>query len=652
MINKDTIQNIIETARIEEVVGDFVVLKKRGVNMIGLCPFHNEKTPSFTVSPAKGIYKCFGCGKAGNSINFIMEHEHYTYPESLRYLAGKYHIEIEEEVQTVEQIESLNEKESLYNISAFAQKYFSENLFNTEEGKAIGYSYFKERDFTEETIKKFQLGYCIEKWDDFTSHALKNGYKHQHLTMTGLTIQKEEQYYDRFRGRVMFPIHNLSGRVIGFGGRILGSDKSKAKYVNSPESDIYHKSNVLYGLHFAKNAIINFNNCYLVEGYTDVISLYQAGIQNVVASSGTSLTTEQIRLIKRFTPNITILYDGDAAGIKASFRGIDMILEEGLNVKIVLFTDGDDPDSFARKNRPDDIQKYIVSKAVDFINFKTNLLLLEASSDPIKKAELIKEIIHTIALIPEAINRSVYVKECSVLLNIPEQTVMNELNKTRRKKAQQTEQQANTQQYEPEIDGYSHAVQPEIIANTCEYQEKEIITFMLKYGSSEIVLEGLNEEDEKIQVAIRIADFIIGEIKKDHICFDNKAYQAIFDEFDLYITQQEIVPEDIFFVNHHDDSIRKTCIDLLSFPYQFSKNWEEKKRIYTNDEASNLKASVIKSLEALRAKKLEMLIDDIQKKIKVSTSDEETEKLQKQHAILTRARKDLSVSLGGRTIIK
>ena len=651
MINHDTIQNIIETSRIEEVVGDFVVLKKRGVNMIGLCPFHNEKTPSFTVSPAKGIYKCFGCGKAGNSVNFIMEHEHYSYPESLKYLAGKYNIEIEEEVQTSEQLQSLNEKESLYNISAFAQKYFSENLFNSEEGKAIGYTYFKERDFSEETIKKFQLGYCIDKWDDFTAYALKNGYNPEHLTLTGLIIQKEEQFFDRFRGRVVFPIHNLSGRVIAFGGRILSSDKSKAKYVNSPESDIYHKSNVLYGLHLAKNAIISSNNCYLVEGYTDVISLYQAGVQNVVASSGTSLTTEQIRLIKRYTPNITILYDGDAAGIKASFRGIDMILEEGMNVKIILFTDGEDPDSYTRKNRPDDVQHFIKTNAVDFINFKTNLLLLEASSDPIKKAELIKEIIHTIALIPEAINRSVYVKECSIMLNIPEQTVMNELNKTRRKKSQQKTQQEEYNQTETSITEYTHTTQSEILSNTCEYQEKEIITFLLKYGSIDILLQAINEDDEKIDINVKVATFILDELKKDSIQFENKIYQIIFDEFDLYFSQQQIVPSDTFFVNHNNADIRNTCIDLLSFPYIYSKNWEERKRIYINTEETNLQINIIKSIEALKSRKLEVMIDDLQKKISSSTNFEETEKFLKQFDLLTKARKEYSISLGGRTII-
>ena len=648
MINHDTIQNIIETSRIEEVVGDFVVLKKRGVNMIGLCPFHNEKTPSFTVSPAKGIYKCFGCGKAGNSINFIMEHEHYSYPEALKYLAGKYNIEIEEEVQTSEQLQSLNEKESLYNISAFAQKYFTENLFNSEEGKAIGYTYFKERDFSEETIKKFQLGYCIDKWDDFTAYALKNGYNPEPLTLTGLTIKKEEQYFDRFRGRVMFPIYNLSGRVIAFGGRILSSDKSKAKYVNSPESDIYHKSNVLYGLHLAKNAIISSNNCYLVEGYTDVISLHQAGVQNVVASSGTSLTTEQIRLIKRYTPNITILYDGDAAGIKASFRGIDMILEEGMNVKIILFTDGEDPDSFARKNRPDDVLHFIKTNAVDFINFKTNLLLLEASSDPIKKAELIKEIIHTIALIPEAINRSVYVKECSIMLNIPEQTVMNELNKTRRKKSQQKTQQEEYNQTETDVTEYTHTIQPEMISNTCEYQEKEIITFLLKYGNNKIELDATNEDDEIIQILYEAAKFIIMEVKRDStIQFENKIYESIFLDFDFYINKKNIIPDDTYFVNHSNEMIQMTSINLLSFPYIYSKNWEDKKKIYSTTEETNLKGTIIKAINALRFRKLLLIMENLQEKIKNSTNYEESEVHQKLYILLSKARSDLAISLGG-----
>jgi DNA primase len=386
LIPKDTIQTIIETARIEEVVGEFVHLRKRGVNYVGLCPFHNEKTPSFTVSPAKGIYKCFGCGKAGNSVNFIMEHEHYTYPEALKFLAKKYNIEVEEEEQTPEQIQQLNERESLYAVTEFARKFFTEQLLNTDEGKSIGLSYFKERDFTDKTIDEFQLGYSPDRWDAFTKAAKENGYEKQFLVKTGLTIDKDGKHFDRFRARVIFPIHNLTGRVIGFGGRILKKDDKKAKYVNSPESEIYNKSKVLYGIYFAKNEIIKKDNCFLVEGYTDVISLFQAGIKNVVASSGTSLTTGQIRLIKRYTPNITILYDGDAAGLKASFRGIDMILEQGMNVKVVLFPEGEDPDSYARTHRSVEVEDYITSQAKDFIRFKTSVLLEETQNDPVKKA--------------------------------------------------------------------------------------------------------------------------------------------------------------------------------------------------------------------------------------------------------------------------
>ncbi|OYT12656.1 MAG: DNA primase [Bacteroidetes bacterium 4572_114] len=411
MISKETIQEIFEAAQIDEVVGEFVSLKKRGVNLLGLCPFHNEKTPSFTVSPKKGIYKCFGCGKGGNSVQFLMDHEQFTYPEALKYLAKKYNIEIEEKEQTPEEIKLLNEKESLFHVTDFAAKYFASNIFDSEQGRAIGLSYFKERGFREDTIKKFQLGYAIDAWDNFTAHAIKMGYNIDYLEKTGLTIVKGKKTYDRFRGRVIFPIQNLSGRVLGFGGRTLSSDPKSPKYVNSPESDIYHKSKVLYGINLAKNSIITNDNCFLVEGYTDVISMHMAGVENVVSSSGTSLTTDQIRLISRYTKNITILYDGDEAGIKASFRGIDMILEQGMDVKIVLFPEGEDPDSFARSHRSSEVHDFIKDKAHNFIFFKTNLLIKDAEHDPVKKAGLIKEIVGTIALIPDQIIRSVYVKE-------------------------------------------------------------------------------------------------------------------------------------------------------------------------------------------------------------------------------------------------
>jgi len=397
MIPAHTTMSILEASRIEEVVGEFVSLKRRGSNLIGLCPFHQEKTPSFTVSPSKGLFKCFGCGKGGDSARFMMEHEHMTYPEALRYLAKKYQIEVEEYQQTPEEVAALNERERMFNLNTFAQNYFSTTLFETNEGRAVGLSYFKERDFREATIKKFQLGYSPDNRDAFSAHARKNAYSPDILLKTGLSVGSEEKLFDRFQARVIFPIHNLTGKVIGFGGRILGSDKTKAKYLNSPESEIYNKSKTLYGIYFAKQAISKLDNCLLVEGYTDVISMHQAGIENVVASSGTSLTTEQIRMIRRFTNNITILYDGDKAGISASLRGTDMILEEGMNVRVLLFPDGDDPDSFVRKNRSSDVEAYITTKATDFISFKTALLLEQSGNDPIKKAGLIKEIIHHLA---------------------------------------------------------------------------------------------------------------------------------------------------------------------------------------------------------------------------------------------------------------
>ncbi|HRS38420.1 MAG TPA: DNA primase, partial [Bacteroidia bacterium] len=433
MIARETIDRILDAVRIDEVVGDFVQLKKRGTNLLGLCPFHNEKTPSFNVNPVRNIYKCFGCGKGGDAVNFVMEHEHYSYPEALRYLAKRYNIEIEETAPDPQEAQLRDERESLYILNSYAQRVFSEQLFEDEEGRAIGMSYFRERGFTEETIKTFQLGFNRSDWSAFAERAVKEGYKEEYLEKTGLCIRKDNgKLFDRFRGRVMFPIHNLSGRVIGFGGRVLKKDDKTAKYLNSPESEIYHKSKSLYGIYFAKKAIVQLDNCYLVEGYTDVISLHQAGIENVVASSGTSLTSEQIRLIGRYTKNITVLYDGDAAGIKASLRGIDLILEEGLNVKVVLFPDGDDPDSYTRKHGSSSTVDFIEANAKDFVLFKTGLLLDDVKNDPVRKAGLIRDVVETIGHIPDPILRSTYTKQCSALLDIQENILVSELNKIRR----------------------------------------------------------------------------------------------------------------------------------------------------------------------------------------------------------------------------
>lgn len=652
MISPETISAIFETARIEEVIGDFVNIKKRGVNYIGLCPFHNEKTPSFTVSPSKGIYKCFGCGKGGNSVNFIMEHERYSYPEALKYLAKKYNIEIEEEEQTPEQLQALDEQEGLYFVSTFAQKYFTENLFKKDEGKAIGLTYFKERDFTESTIKKFQLGYGIDKWDDFTQHALSSGYKIDYLIKTGLTISKENKHYDRFRGRVLFPIHNLSGKVIGFGGRILSSEKSKAKYVNSPESDIYNKSKVLYGIYFSRKTIINKNNCFLVEGYTDVISLHQAGIENVVASSGTSLTTDQIKLIKRYTPNITILYDGDEAGVKASFRGIDMILEEGMNVRIVLFPDGEDPDSYARNNPASEVQEFISKKAEDFISFKTNLLIKETKNDPTKKAALIKEIVKTIALIPDGIYRSVYVKECGSIMNVPEQTLMNELNRILRRKFRDKNKITRTEEI-PEHEEYKEEYKAEKQIDTDlyegEFQERDIIRLLLMYGDKEIIFEEINEDNQKIDVPVKVANFIVKDIKSDEIYFQNATYQLIFNEFESAI-EKGFIPDEQYFINHADEKISQLTIELISSPYELSPNWL-KKRILVKTEKDRLKLLVVSSVLSFKAKKVDKMIIDNQKEIQKASNDEDRIILQQKHISLKNISRDINRKLS-RIIIK
>ncbi|MBI9037956.1 MAG: DNA primase [Bacteroidales bacterium] len=629
MIKPETIQTIFETARIDEVVGDFVNLKKRGVNMIGLCPFHDEKTPSFTVSPAKGIYKCFGCGKGGNAVNFIMEHEHYSYPEALKYLAKKYGIEIIEEKQTAEQLQALDEKESLFNVTAFAQKYFSDNLFNKDEGKAIGLSYFKsKRNYNEATIKKFELGYCIDKWADFTEHATKNAYKLKHLVKSGLTVAKNDNHFDRFAARVMFPIHNLTGKVIGFGGRILSSEKSKAKYVNSPESEIYNKSKVLYGIYFSKNSIINKDNCLLVEGYTDVISLYQAGIENVVSSSGTSLTKDQIKLIKRYSKNITILYDGDPAGIKASFRGIDMILEEGLNVRIVLFPDGEDPDSYSMNHSSSEVEKFLNDNAVDFITFKTNLLLEETKNDPIKKAGLIKEIVNTIALIPDGIFRATYVKECSSLMDTPEQTLMNELNKIIRKRFSDKNKFVR-EVIVPEQDVISIEAKTLEFENILENQERELIRMLLMYGTKDIFFTEINEDNRNVEVAIKVAEYITSDIKNDELSFNNPDYQIIFDEIASDI-DKGVFHDDRYFINHHNENILKIAVDILSSRYELSENWK-KHRILVKTETNMLKYAITSTLFSLKAKKLDLLITENQKEMKAATTEEDLLILQKKH---------------------
>lgn len=643
MIPANTVASIIETARIEEVVGDFVSLKRRGSNLIGLCPFHQEKTPSFTVSPAKGIFKCFGCGKAGDSTRFIMEHEHYSYPEALRYLAKKYNIEIEEREQTAEELVALNERERMFNLNSFAQQYFSAQLFDQEEGRAIGLSYFKERDFREAIIKKFQLGYNPDQRDSMSRFAVSQGYTPDILLKTGLSTGTEERLYDRFQGRVIFPIHNLTGKVIGFGGRILQSDKSKAKYLNSPESEIYNKSKTLYGIYFAKNAISKLDNCLLVEGYTDVISMHQAGIENVVASSGTSLTTEQIRLVRRYTKNITMLYDGDKAGINASLRGTDMILEEGMNVRVVMLPEGEDPDSFVRKNRTTEVEAYIKKESKDFISFKTNLLLEEAANDPIRKAGLVKEIVETIALIPDAIYRSVYVKECSRLMDVEEQTLMNELNKLLRNKLRK--------QLDKDIPTAAPDTAPPQPPKQAEgpeskpgfYQEREIVKILLQYGSETLSFEETDEDGFPVVYRESVAQFIIDDLESDSISFEHETHRKIYHTYTASL-DQGVIPEQQHFVSNPEPDIALLAVDLLSTPYELH-DWERKK-IFVKKEIEVLKQAITVALFRYKEKILEARLTHIASEMRETSDSDVLMKLLRQKKDLDDLRVKINQALG------
>ena len=522
--------------RVEEVIGDFVQLKRAGSNYKGLSPFSNERTPSFMVSPVKQIWKDFSSGKGGNAIAFLMEHEHFTYPEAIRYLAKKYHIDIEETEQSTEEKAQADERESLYIVSEYAQQYFQDTLFNTEAGKAIGMTYFKERGFTEETIQKFRLGFSPDEWTAFTDNALAKGYQLEFLEKTGLTIVNGDRKFDRFKGRVMFPIHSMSGRVLGFGGRILTNDKKQAKYLNSPESEIYHKSKVLYGIFFAKQAIAKADNCYLVEGYTDVIQMHQKGIENVVASSGTALTQDQIRLIHRLTPNITVLYDGDAAGLRASIRGVDLILEQGMNVKVCTFPDGDDPDSFARKTAYEDLVLYLENNATDFIRFKASLLMQEAQNDPIKKAETIRDMVESISKIPDLIKREVYVRECASIMDISEQVLFSTLAQILKKDFYEGQKVERKQKVAMQVVQTPEEAQKRTV-NRLEVLEYDLIKNLLLYGNRECIFTDtilVEEEDgtlkeQQIQQTLKVYEKIFLELQEDEIELANPDFKQIYE---------------------------------------------------------------------------------------------------------------------------
>ncbi|ASF41944.1 DNA primase [Capnocytophaga endodontalis] len=536
MISKNTIDKVYDQMRVEEVIGDFVQLKRAGSNYKGLSPFSNERTPSFMVSPVKQIWKDFSSGKGGNAIAFLMEHEHFTYPEAIRYLAKKYHIDIEETQQSSEEKEKADERESLYIVSEYAQQYFQDTLFNTEAGKAIGMTYFKERGFTEETIQKFRLGFSPDEWTAFTDNALAKGYQLEFLEKTGLTIVNGDRKFDRFKGRVMFPIHSMSGRVLGFGGRILTNDKKQAKYLNSPESEIYHKSKVLYGIFFAKQAIAKADNCYLVEGYTDVIQMHQKGIENVVASSGTALTQDQIRLIHRLTPNITVLYDGDAAGLRASIRGVDLILEQGMNVKVCTFPEGDDPDSFARKTAYEDLVLYLENNATDFIRFKASLLMQEAQNDPIKKAETIRDMVESISKIPDLIKREVYVRECATIMDISEQVLFSTLAQILKKDFYEGQKVERKQKAAMQVVQTPEEAQKRTV-NRLEVLEHDLIKNLLLYGNRECVFTDtilVEEEDgtlkeQQVQQTLKIYEKIFLELQEDEIELANPDFKQIYE---------------------------------------------------------------------------------------------------------------------------
>jgi len=561
MIDPNTVQKIFDAAEIVEVVSDFVSLKKRGTNYLGLCPFHNEKTPSFVVSPAKGIFKCFGCGEGGNSVNFIMKHESLSYPDALKLLAKKYHIEIQEKEETPEDIEKRNERESMLIVTGFAEQYFRNTLHKHGEGRSVGLKYFRERGFRDDIIEKFGLGYCLEQRDNFTQAAQKQGYKLDFLEKTGLTIVKPTYRFDRFSGRVMFPIHSLSGRVTAFGGRTLKNDKKIAKYLNSPESEIYHKSHILYGIYFAKQAITRADKCYMVEGYTDVISMYQSGIQNVVASSGTSLTEGQIRMVKRFSSNLTILYDGDAAGLKASLRGIDLVLEQEMNVKIVLLPEGEDPDSMAKKLSSEELNAYISENEKDFISFKAELLVAESANDPMQKSRAISDIVRSIAIIPNQLTRSVYVKTCSKLMDVAESVLYAEIAKQKSKKATENHRRQNSRyQQKPLATAEKQSAKP-TQSGAFKEVEKEIIRVMLNYGSEEIKLD----EDNYVLVN----EFIITEIEEDEIEFSVPLYRKIYAEIKTLASFEET-----HFTRHFDAEISQLTAHLLSQAHSISKFWQ------------------------------------------------------------------------------
>ena len=630
MITKATIDTVFETARVEEVIGDFVQLKRAGSNFKGLSPFSDERSPSFMVSPAKGIWKDFSSGKGGNAVAFIMEHEHFTYPEAIRYLAKKYNIEIEETEQTNEEKANMDARESMYLVSEFAKNYFHSTLLKTEEGKAIGLSYFKERGFTSETIEKFSLGYSPETWDAFTKEALGKGYKLEFLESTGLTIPRDDRPFDRFKGRVMFPIQSMSGRTLGFGGRILTNDKKAAKYLNSPESDLYHKSKVLYGIYQAKQAIAKQNNCFLVEGYTDVIQFNQSGVENVVASSGTALTPDQIRLINRLTKNITVLFDGDAAGLRASVRGIDLILEEGMNVKVCTFPDGEDPDSFAKKTSYDDLVAYLENNAKDFIQFKASLLMDEAKNDPIKKADLIRDMVTSISKIPDRIQREVYIQECSRIMDISEQVLVSTLAQLTQKDSVEVDKKAKKEQKSFEVVKNDMPQSTEKV-DILYRLERKIIEILLLYGDKEEEFEDTflraNDEGEIETVTekkkLKVFQRIYLSLQEDEVELANPLFRSIFNDLINHYLQNESFSLEQYLMHLPPEYAQEVTDILMEDEKLVMHNWEGQ-NIFPKSKNDTISQYVSETILTMRWYLVGSIIEELKNSISSETDNTES----------------------------
>ena len=617
MISKATIDQVFDTARVEEVIGDFVQLKKSGSNFKGLSPFSEERTPSFMVSPVKQIWKDFSTGKGGTSVSFLMEHEHFTYPEAIKYLARKYNIEIEETVQSDSDKEAAGERESMYLVSEFARTYYQNTLHKTDPGKAIGLSYFKERGFTDETVQEFQLGFSTDSWSGFTDTALKKGYKLKYLESTGLSIVKGEKQFDRFKGRVLFPIHSMSGRVLGFGGRILAKNEKAAKYLNSPESDIYHKSKVLYGIYYAKQTIAKEDNCYLVEGYTDVIQFHQKGIKNVVSSSGTALTPDQIRLINRLTKNITVLFDGDPAGIRASLRGIDLILEQGMNVKICTFPEGEDPDSFAKQNTLEELKDYLKSNAKDFIAYKASLLMEEAQNDPVAKANLIRDMVTSISKVSDNIQKEIYVRECSRIMDISEDVLFSTLAQMGKKAQSDANKTYNKKQKAFEV--VKSVAPPKKVDIQYELEQK-IIEILLLYGSrkesfEDLILKENDKEElvlEPVIHQVKVFEKIFLDLQEDEMQFTNENFKILYYTIIDSLNQtDDFVIES--FVNRLDPTLASDVTNILMNEERYSlHNWE-KNNIFPKQKEVSIAQLVSETILTLRCYLIDRKVNEIKK---------------------------------------